>query len=249
MPGYVRQYIQQAAQLVDIDIDGDMDGAFSFRPARLGSMDPLLPAIELYPEDSRANFSVSRPVGRKDTIWLHPGEPVFERFRALVSDRLADEGKRGAVFVDPASDRPYLFHMALLSIIRKADPELTDLSQEEVLDCRLVGVKQYEGAEITFCPVEHLLLLKGGHGLPASAQRLAVAANGEKELARSYLAERMAREMALERKNQLLESLPERESFIRRGFDYRSWSLPPHGQSIPRRLARATARQSRLWKT
>jgi len=225
MPGYVRQYIQQAAQLVDIDIDGDMDGAFSFRPARLGSMDPLLPAIELYPEEARDSFSVSRPVGRKDTIWLHPGEPVFERFRALVSDRLADEGRRGAVFVDPASGRPYLFHMALLSIIRKADPELTDLSQEEVLDCRLVGVKQYEGAEIAFCPVEHLLLLKGGHGLPASAQRLAVVANEDKELARSYLAERMAREMALERKNELLESLPERESFIRRGFDYQELEL------------------------
>jgi hypothetical protein len=86
-------------------------------------------------------------------------------------------------------------------------------------------VKQYEGAEIALCPVEHLLLLKGGRGLPASAQRLAVTANHEKELACAFLAERVAREMALERKKRCLKSLPEREEFIRRGFDYQEMDL------------------------
>jgi hypothetical protein len=158
-------------------------------------------------------------------IWLHPGEPVFERFRDLVRDRLGDASARGAVFVDPTAQKPYLFHLALLSIVRRADLEIPDLAKEEVLDCRLVGVEQYEGAEIAVCPVEHLLLLKGGRGLPAPAQRLAVAANDEKELARAYLAERVAREMALDRKKQCLESLPEREEFIRRGFDYQEMEL------------------------
>lgn len=225
LPGYIRQYIQQVAPLVDIEIDGDMDGVFSLRPLRLGAMDPLLSVLELYPEKSRNNFSFTRPVERKDVIWLHPGEPVFERFRALASERLADEGTRGAVFIDPAATKPYLFHMALLSIVRKADPELAELAQEEVLDCRLVGVRQYEGSEIAICPVEHLLLLKGGHGLPASAQRLAVAAVEQRELARAYLAERIAREMALERKKTLTDSVPEREGFIRRGFDYQEAEL------------------------
>jgi hypothetical protein len=121
--------------------------------------------------------------------------------------------------------KPYLFHLALLSIVRKADPDLPDLAKEEVLECCLVGVKQYEGAEIGLCPVEYLLLLKGGRGLPASAQRLAISASDEKELARAYLAERVAREMALERKKRYLESLPEREGFIRRGFDYQELEL------------------------
>jgi hypothetical protein len=121
--------------------------------------------------------------------------------------------------------KPYLFHMALLSIVRKADPDIQDLSTEEMLDCRLVGVKQFEGAEISLCPVEHLLLLKGGRGIPPSAQRLAVAANEEKELARAYLAERVSREMALERRKELLVSLPERERFVRRGFDYQEAEL------------------------
>ncbi len=225
LPGYIRQYIQQAAPLMDIEIEGDMDGVFSLRSLRFGAMDPLLPVLELYPEKCRENFSVARPSDRKDVIWLHPGEPVFERFRALATERLADIGKRGAVFIDPSATKPYLFHMALLSVVRRADPELSDLAQEEVLDCRLVGICQQEGSDICVCPVEHLLLLKGGHGLPASAQRLAVAASEQKELARAYLAERIARGMALDRKKALADSVPEREGFIRRGFDYQETEL------------------------
>ncbi|MEK6717765.1 MAG: DUF3883 domain-containing protein, partial [candidate division NC10 bacterium] len=247
LPGYVRQYVEQVAPLVGLALDGVAGGQFSFRATNLWAMDALLPALELYPEKARDHFSVTRPTDQQDVIWLHPGEPVFERFRALVRERLADEGTRGAVFVDPTADlpaasgtaqagKPYLFHLALLSIVRKADlpaasgtaqagPDFPELAKEEVLDCRLVGVKQYEGAEIALCPVEHLLLLKGGRGLPAAAQRLAVEANDEKELAHAYLAERVAREMALERKKRYLESLPEREGFIQRGFDYQELEL------------------------
>lgn len=225
IPGYVRQYIQQAAPLVDITIDGDMDGLFSFRPVRLGAMDPLLPVLELYPQEAQDSLSVSRPLEPKNVIWLHPGEPVFERFRSLVTERLADQGARGAVFVDPSAEKPYLFHMALLTIVRKSDPELSDLAKEETLDCRLVGVKQCEGAEISVCPVEHLLLLRGGRGLPASGQRLAAAANTEKELTRAFLVERLAREMAMEQRQRLLDRIPEVENLLQRGFDYQEADL------------------------
>ncbi len=225
LPGYVRQYIEQAAPLTGLNIDGDPGRLFSFRPVRPGAIDPLLPVLQLYPENAWENLSVARPLDRKDAIWLHPGEPVFDRFRLMVRDRLTDEGKRGAIFVDPGTDRPYLFHLALLSIVRKADPEAPELGQEELLDCRLVGVKQYEGAEIVVCPVEQLLLLKGGRGLPASAQRLAAMANDEKESARAFLAERMSRELALERKKALEDGIPERESFIERGFSYHEMDL------------------------
>lgn len=225
LPGYVRQYIQQAAPLAGLEVEGDMGGVFSLRAVRPGALDALLPVLQLYPENAWENLSVVRPLERKHTIWLHPGEPVFERFRFLVSERLSAEGRRGAILVDPAADRPYLFHLALLSVVRQADPDMPELAKEELLECRLVGVKQYEGSEITLCPVEQLLLLKGGRGLPASAQRLAAIANGQKESARAFLAERMAREMALERKKRLLESIPERESFIQRGFAYQQMDL------------------------
>ena len=227
LPGYVRHYVENAAPLVDIEIDGDMDGCFSMRSATKGAVDPLLHTLEMYPARQRDCLTVIRPTpAQKDeAIWVHPGEPVFERFRAIVSDRLGDQALRGAVFIDPTTDKPYLFHLALVGVVRHADLELSDLATEEVLDCQLVGVRQYQGAEVTICPVEHLLLLKGGHGLPPAAQRLAMTAEKLKGQAEGFMVERVARSMAMHRRKALLAMLPEREQFIQRGFDFQEAEL------------------------
>ena len=220
LPGYVRQYIQTAAPLVDVEIDGDLDCYFGVMPKRVGALDPILPALELYKPLQRQRLTVVRPADRGVGIWMHPGEPVFEKFRAMVTDRLGPQARRGAIFVDTTADKPYLFHMALLTVVRQADAEFPDLAHEEILETRIVGVKQYEGSELSLCPVEHLLLLRGGQGLPSSAQRMAANANSEKETARSFLAERVAREMALDRKRNLSASLPQRENFVERGLNF-----------------------------
>ncbi len=227
LPGYVRNYVENAAPLVGVEIDGDMNGCFTLRPGREGAVDALLHEVEIYPPRQRACLSVIRPdPAEKDrVIWLHPGEPVFERFRAMVSEQLQTQAQRGAVFIDPMCTKPYLFHLALVTILRHADRELADLAQEEVLDCRLVGIRQHEGAEITQCPVEHLLLLKGGHGLPPEAQRLAMVAGKFKEQALAYAGESVARALATQRRQTLLATLPERQESIRRGFAYQEAEL------------------------
>jgi len=227
LPGYVRHYVESAAPLVNIEIDSDMDDCFAMQPAHKGAVDPLLHTLEMYPARQRDCLTVIRPgPDQKNTrIWVHPGEAVFERFRAIVSDRLGDQALRGAVFIDPTTEKPYLFHLALISVVRQADAELPDLATEETLDCQLVGVKQFEGAEVTLCPVEHLLLLKGGHGLPAAAQRLAITAGKLKDQAEAFMTERVARQLAIQRRKALLDTLPEREQFIRRGFDFQEAEL------------------------
>jgi len=113
----------------------------------------------------------------------------------------------------------------LVGVVRQADPKLPELAMEDVIDCRLVGVKQYEGAEVVLCPVEHLLLLKGGHGLAPAAQRLAMIAEKLKDQAEGFMVERVARSMAMERRKSLLDTLPEREQFIQRGFDFQEAEL------------------------
>ncbi|MBC7347356.1 MAG: DUF3883 domain-containing protein, partial [Clostridia bacterium] len=224
LPGYVRQYFESAAPLVGVEIVGDPGGCFSLRSSG-GGADPLLQALETYPEKKRASLSFVRPKDHHSGVWIHPGERVFEAFRAMVRDRLGDQARRGAVFVDPAADKPYLFHLAQVSVVREADPEFAELAHEEILETRLVGIKQFEGAQIVVCPVEHLLLLKGGRGLPAAAQRLAVGAHQLQEQAHAFLLERVAREMAVQRRQSLLATLAERESFLERGFDYREAEL------------------------
>ncbi len=225
LPGYVRQYLQAAAPLVDIEIDGDMDECFSLRATSKGAADPLLHALEAYSPRQRECLTVIRPESKETAIWVHPGEPVFERFRDIVSDRLGEQTLRGAVFVDPTATKPYLFHVALVHVIREADPDVPELSTEDVLDCRLVGVKQLEGAELSLCPVEQLLLFKGAQGLPPAAQRLAAVAEKHRDQAAAFLTERIARSMALERREDLLATLPDREQFIERGFNYQETEL------------------------
>jgi hypothetical protein len=122
LPGYVRQFLQNAAPLVGIDIEGNLDGRFALRSARRGAIDPLLSALEAYPAAQRDRLSVVRPQDHDEAIWVHPGEPVFERFRTLVADKLGDQARRGAISVDPGSQKPYLFHLALISVERKGDP-------------------------------------------------------------------------------------------------------------------------------
>jgi len=225
LPGYVRQYVEAAAPLLGLRIDGDTGGDFSFRAASKGALDPLLPTLEQYPGHLRDRLTIARPDHTAAAIWLHPGESLFEAVRAQVGERLGRQARRGAIFVDPTSDRPYLLHVARVVVQRQADPEYRELAHGEPLACRLVAVKQYEGADLQPCPVEHLLLLRGGHGLPASAQRLALAATDLKEHAAAFLMERVGREIALERRNALLATVGEREAFLQRGFDYQEADL------------------------
>ncbi|MEZ5399161.1 MAG: helicase-related protein [Bryobacteraceae bacterium] len=225
LPGYVRRFISSAASLVNIHVDGDLGGTFALRPIKKASVDPLLAALEVYPPHQRKSLSVVRPEDREACVWMHPGEPVFERFREIVRDQLGGQAIRGAVFVDPTAKKPYLFHLARLTVVRKGDSDIEELGQEETIECRLVGVRQVEGTEVSLCPVEHLLLLRGGHGLPPEAQRLAVVAKEHRDLAHAYLAERVARTMAVENRSRLLNTLEERETFLKRGFDFQEAEL------------------------
>lgn len=226
LPGYVRQFIENAAPLIDLKIEGDLDREFTLTPAKPGAGDPLFRALDMYPAARQRRLTVVRPESKDEAIWVHPGEPVFERFRATVSDRLGDEALRGAVFIDPTTERPYLFHLALTNVVRQSDPELPDLAHEEPIECRLVGVRQYEGAEVELCPVEHLLLLRGGRGLPTpSAQRLAMSARALTDQAEAFVVERVARDLAARRRRALMDTLPDRERYMRRGFDYQEAEL------------------------
>lgn len=220
LPGFVRKFVASTAPLVGIEVDGDLGGYFSLRSTRKGAIDPLLPALETYPVGQAQRLCVVRPEGHQACVWVHPGEPIFECFRELVREKLGKDALRGAVFVDPTAEKPYLFHLARLTVIRRADPEFAELAHEETVECRLIGIKQTETAEITPCPVEHLLLLRGGHGLPPQAQRLAVDAPRQRDQARAYLTERICRSLAVECRERRIASLPERESFVKRGYDY-----------------------------
>jgi hypothetical protein len=117
-----------------------------------------------------------------------------------------------------------MFHLALLTVSRKADPALWAFAHDETLEYHLVGLKQEEAGPVEECPVEHLLL-KGGHGVPAETIGFAATAKDSCALSKAYVIERIAQPLADRRRQTLLETSPEREDFVRRGYDYQDAEL------------------------
>ncbi len=225
LPGYVRRFIERAAPLMGIAIEGDPGGIFRLRPLKSGALDWLWPILETYPPELRDRLTVHRPEEDSEAVFLHPGEPVFDLFRARVCSGFGPEALRGAVFVDPCARRPYMFHLALIEVERRRDPAFQAFAREETLECRLVGVRQDEAGKILECPVEHLLLLRGGNGVPVEAARFVAKAQDSLDAARAFILERIARPLADEHRVRLTGSLTEREEFMRRGYDYQDAEL------------------------
>lgn len=225
LPGYVRHFIEQAAPLLDIGIEGHMDGIFTLRPLKPGAMDWLLPILETYPLSVRDRYTVYPPRDGTQVMFLHPGEPAFDRFRAYFCDRFGKQALQGAVFVDPTAKRPYFYHLAQVVIARQADPSLRGLSRDEVLEYRLVGLKHEEDGDVVECPAEQLLLLRGSDYLPPSAILFAATADRSCELAHAHVLAQIAEGAAEQYRERLRQSLPERTTFIERGFAYQAAEL------------------------
>ena len=107
LPGYVRCFVEKAAPLLDLRVDGDLEETFSLAPRGPGAADALLPALETYAQPARNRLTVYKPANREQVAWLHPGEPVFDSVSASILGRFGDHALRGAVFVDPCATEPY----------------------------------------------------------------------------------------------------------------------------------------------
>ncbi|MCK6483017.1 MAG: DUF3883 domain-containing protein [Phycisphaerae bacterium] len=214
LPGYVRRFVERAARELDLIIEGDLDGCFSLRPGRRAGLDLLWSVLETYPPHVRDRLTVYRPADKDSAVFLHPGEPVFERLRAVVLERFAGDALRGAVFIDPTADAPYLFHLMEVSVLRRA----LNGDADELLECRLVGLRDRAGV-IEECPVEHLLLLRGSDRFPPEYARIALAAEESIIRATEYAEAAVAGPLAAARQRAVLESLPQREEFLLRGYN------------------------------
>lgn len=245
MPGYIRRFIETAFPVLKIDIEGNLNEVFSLREKQSGALNFLWPSMEAYPEEQQNLFTIFKPVDKeevKEGIFLHPGEPIFDALCQQVYRRFGDDALKGGIFVDPTASRPYFFHLGLVKVGRKADPDLKPLARSEVLEYRLVGLKEEQGGSIEECPVEYLLMLIGKQGLPPSAIRFAVTIKKAVERAEEYTSEKIARGIAEEHKQALQNSLPERESFIRRGYDYQEAELAARRVKLTAKVRAGEAR-------
>ena len=227
LPGYVRCFVEKAAPLLDLRIEGDLEETFSLAPRGPGAADALLPALETYAQPARNRLTVYKPVNREQVAWLHPGEPVFDSISASILGRFGDHALGGAVFFDPYVTEPYLFHLAVVTV--RQNGAVSDGSEhattERLLESRLIGLRQSSDGTVEESPVERLLLLRGAEDFAPSRVPLAGRARGMINAAADYAAEEVAERLAGTHRKRLTAYLPSRVEFVSRGFDFQAAEL------------------------
>ena len=226
LPGYVGRFLENAAPLVDIGIEGDIQGIFALRPLKPGRLDWLLPYLERYAPQAREACTLYHPSSDdEETIFLHPGEPVFDRFRDSIRDRFAQDALRGAIFIDPTAQQSYYFHLAQVAVERIADATLHAFERAETLESRLIGLKQWQDGTIEECSLEHLLLLRGSGYLPPSLVSFAANADDAAVFAVTFAREQVVEKMAQKKREKLLADMHARKEFVERSFIYQAADL------------------------
>ena len=245
IPGYVRRFVERAAPLLDLRIEGDPEHEFALVATQPRALDPLLTALEAYPNNARNRLTVHKPHPGPDTApperaghrtqhrrsgvraWMHPGEPVFDRLANEIILQYRADGLRGAVFVDPYADEPYLFHVALASVEQAAQPEVDRLTAHNarLLDMRLVGLRQNAGGAVEEWPVERLLLLKGAPDFAPGRERLAVLAGKLVADAEAFIRDVVCERLVQAQRRRIVADLPARREHISRGYRFQEAEL------------------------
>jgi len=220
LPGYMRQFIEHAAPHLALEIEGSLDSTFHFRPSIAGSLQWLYEKIEQYPPEKQQALTVYSSIEKDRSIFLHPGEPVFDRLRDKVSLVCAQDAQRGAVFADPGAQQPYLYTLAEVTILRKGDLDLPQLKQGEMLEKRLVAFKQNIGGQVELCPVETILLLRPLATLPEMYRHFVQRSAALREQVLAFAQSYSQTDIVDKQRKLLYNERARREEAILLGFEY-----------------------------
>ena len=225
LPGYVQQFTSRAAPLLGLEVDGDLDGYFRLRATEEGALEPFWPILESYSKEARRRITTHKPGYDEECIWLHPGEPLFDRLRTFVTDRYRRAAQRGAMFSDPRADAPYLLYFFDVGIKRAADEDLDAFSRPDGRGEQFAAVRVTEDEKVEQVAPKSLLLLHPHEGSKAKALDAIAISEEMKSQARALGENVIAAEMADGERERLRSTVEERVRFLRRGFDHREAEL------------------------
>ncbi|HXF50747.1 MAG TPA: helicase-related protein [Dehalococcoidia bacterium] len=245
LPGYLRHYFAASAPFLGVAIEGDLNGRFHLRDLPL----PLELALVEATEGRPRPLTVTKPSPDEepDVLFVRPGEPFFEAYRAYFAERFGHEALRGAAFVDPAADEPYLYHLARVTVVRAADPEFPDaFPDEEVRDIRLVALRQrLSDRTIEPCDVGQPMVLRHASSVPPLALPAMSDVEACLEEARAYVDERVAGPAANRLADGLRAAVPRRQTFLRASFAYQEAELMTARRRLRERVERGDAAAAR----
>lgn len=225
LPGYVRRYLEHAAPVIGIDLVGDPGGQFFLRPRQRGVLESMLPLLDAYPESARNRFTVYRPDDKRDAIFLHPGEPVFERLSALAIEHSRHAALRGAIFTDVSATAPYLLHVARITVVRGVDAGVPAFHSQDLIEQKLVALKQFADGRLVEAPVEHLLLLKETTRTHSGSVVFLAQSDTWRLAAQEHLHQEVATRLGELQRMNAANRLQETEDYLKRAFDYQESEL------------------------
>jgi SNF2 family DNA or RNA helicase/DNA-binding XRE family transcriptional regulator len=246
LPGYVRRFIEKSAPYLGINIKGNLDNSFFLEKLPL----PLAFSLDEITGGGHLPLTINKPENEEKAIFLRPGEPFFDQYSNYFCDSFSRKALEGATFTDPYATEPYLYHLALVSVIRHVDPGLPEAyGQELILDSRLVALAQTLKGEIQDCPVEALMFLRPVDFVPPAVLPSNVQITQILSRAHSYLKVSIAGNKVKQLSKELVSLIPERETFIRSGFDYQEAELTRTRLKLRDKTLTGDATAIRDWET
>ena len=218
LPAYVRRFVELAAPPLGLEVRGHLDGSFSLVPTQAGATNPLREGLEDYPTTARERLRVRRPTKNEQCVWLHPGEPVFDAMCTRVVALCQHDAARGAVFVDPRTESPYLLYLGEVRAEELGCGK--DHPAPITLVRKLIVLRQDEDGMVSEASPEAFAFLQGAPHIPPGAVQLAIRASQLQADADLRL-ENAARGLADERRAIVEDELPQRLKRVGVNFNLR----------------------------
>ena len=232
LPAHVRRFVERACPLLGLEVRGRLDDSFSLLPTRSGALDPLLRSLEAYPPEARGRLRVRRPAGDERCVWLHPGEPVFDAMSDRIATLCREDARKGAIFVDPRAETPYLLHLGEIAVAEEAAAGAGAPSRETRAS-ELIVLRQHEDGSVFNASPEAFAFLRNAPHVPPGAVPLAARAarlRGDASARLEEEAERLARA----RRAALEAGIPERRERIGINFNLRAAELMERRRALSR---------------
>lgn len=264
LPAYVQNFVEKSAHPLGLKLDGDLGTAARLQTTSLTAS--WLSALESgLPDGIPEYLSVRRDpppceLANRSVHFLRPGDPFFEGLCREIISRADQDTRRGAMFCDPTTEKPYgvAFYVCQIGERQSGTDGESTPSARNLLDRRLIAVKWHEDGAVDLCAPNHILALQ-----PASkadlwrANRLLRDPEEQVERCDQY-AKALAETTLLKQiRTAVMADSTARLEDLSRGFDYRAADLGQErskwakkaregNQAAATRLAEIKAEQARL---
>ncbi|HZT32809.1 MAG TPA: helicase-related protein [Bryobacteraceae bacterium] len=240
LPAFVQNFVEKAAPRFGIQIQGDLVAGARFAPE--GPEGTWLRNLSSRFPDGLPEFitvrrdSVLPGVDASRICFLRPGDLLFDTLCEQVIRKFHGDVQRGAVFCDPAAERPYLFAVYSCQLGEGALSEDRD-GRRALFDRRLIGIRWDAVGEFSSVASNYLLALQPApKALLWKAGTLLLNPEDNASRADSY-ARMVAETTHLQQLRSALRAQTEAQvDDLLRGFDFQMAALAEKRSDLARRI-------------